>query len=294
MSPPGTTFFGEPSAELTVGHSTPDSARSYSVGAFVLGTFAFAWAIWLGLTYAADRGLLSGDSPGNLYGWGGLGPSLVAFFLILRSEGLSGGKRFFGRLLRWRAPLRWYAFALLVPVLIRLMSLGLYAITGGSLLANPVPLATVVVAFLLGFVVALMEEFGWRGYMLPGLLARWPPHIAGLGVGAAWAAWHLPLFWIPGIGFYRWAQASGRPLAILGYSAAVVGLSMLFTLMYCRTDGNLLLAFLLHDAANTSSDVFFAPYQRLGITAPAWWSVVITVAAGAIAGLLLRRRPSGR
>jgi uncharacterized protein len=262
------------------------------VGAFVLGTFAFSWTIWLGLVYAAHLGVLSSDSPGNLYGWGGLGPSFVAFVLILRSERLSGGKRFLGRLLRWRAPLRWYAFALLVPVLIRLLSLGVYAITGGSLLANPVAPATVVIAFLLGFIVALMEEFGWRGYMLPALLVRRPPLVAGLGVGAAWAAWHLPLFWIEGTGFHRWGQASGLPLAILGYSAAVVGLSMLFTLMFCRTDGNLLLAFLLHDAANTSSDVFFAPYQRLGITAPAWWSVVITVAAGAFAGLMLRRRPS--
>jgi hypothetical protein len=259
------------------------------VRAFVLGTYAFSWAIWLGLLAAERMGLLSGESLGRLYGWGGCGPSLAAFALTWRAEGIPGARRLAGRLLRWRAPLRWYAFALLAPVLIRLLSLALYAITGGALLANPVPLQMVAIAFLIGLVVPLMEEYGWRGYLLPALLGRWSATAAGVGVGVAWAGWHYPLFWMKGTGFYAWGQASGLPAAMLSYTAAAVGLSMLFTLMFCRTDGNLLLAFLLHDAVNTSADAFFAPYQSQAIASPAMWSVAVMAAAGVLAALVLWR-----
>jgi hypothetical protein len=70
-----------------VGPSTPDSARTYSIGAFVLGTFVFSWTIWLGLLSATHLGVLSSDSLSSLYGWGGLGPSLVAFVLRLCHRG---------------------------------------------------------------------------------------------------------------------------------------------------------------------------------------------------------------
>ena len=273
---------------MAIEQSEKPTSKHYSVSAFVVGTFALSWAVWLGLIAAAHLGRLASESLASFYGWGGLGPSLVAFVLTARTDGGSGVKRLAARLLRWRAPLRWYAFALSAPIVIRLLGLALYGATGGTLLANPVAPAAVVIAFLIGLVVPLMEEFGWRGYMLTALLGRWRPIPAGLCVGIVWAVWHLPLFWIEGTGFYRWGQTSGVPLAMLGYSAAVVGLSMLFTLVFCHTDGNLVLAFLLHSATNTSADALFAPYQRLGILGPAWWSVAVTTAAGACACLALR------
>ena len=255
---------------------------------FVVGTFVYSWGVWLGLLYAVHRGALSNESLAGLYGWGGVGPSLLAFILTARADGLPGARRLAARLLRWRAPARWYAFALLVPVVIRLLGLSLYRATVGALLANPVVPVAVVLAFLTGLLVSLMEEFGWRGYMLTGLLARWRPIPAGLCVGLVWAAWHLPLFWMKVTGFYRWGQASGVLLAVPGYMAAVVALSLLFTLMFVRTAGNLPLAFLLHAAINTSADALLAPYQRLGILGPAWWSVAVMVAAGLCACFALR------
>ena len=267
-------------------------ASPSSVATFIAGTIVYSWAIWFGLLLAARIGIISHESPANWYGLGGIGPSATAFILSLRSDGWFGVKSLGARVLAWRVPLRWYAFALFVPAVIRLIGLGLYAATGGTLLSNPIAPVTVIIVFLISMIVPLFEEFGWRGYMLPALLIRWPPVRAGLYVGIVWAAWHIPLFWIEGTALYRLGQASGLPVALAGYSIAVVALSMLFTLMFYRTNGNLLLAFLLHDATNTSADVMFAPYQHVGILGPGWWSIGVMVMAGSLACLaLLRNRP---
>ena len=51
-----------------------------------------------------------------------------------------------------------------------------------------------VVFFLYNlFFVAVLEEPGWRGYLLPLLQARWSPLQSTLFVWGAWALWHAPL-----------------------------------------------------------------------------------------------------
>lgn len=45
---------------------------------------------------------------------------------------------------------------------------------------------------------ALPEEYGWRGYLLEQLQARWHSLAASLAVGAIWGVWHLPLHFITG------------------------------------------------------------------------------------------------
>ena len=63
------------------------------------------------------------------------------------------------------------------------------ATTGGLLVQRFLVVATV--SIVIGFVGALGEEIGWRGYLLPKLVqagVRFPILIVGL----IWAAWHVP------------------------------------------------------------------------------------------------------
>ncbi|MFC3119890.1 type II CAAX prenyl endopeptidase Rce1 family protein [Jhaorihella thermophila] len=59
-------------------------------------------------------------------------------------------------------------------------------------------------AALLGLAVFLFvfgplpEEIGWRGYGLDALLTAVSPLAAAGLLGLVWAAWHLPLFAVPG------------------------------------------------------------------------------------------------
>ena len=58
------------------------------------------------------------------------------------------------------------------------------------------PLNLLVVALFAGS----QEELGWRGYILDPLEERLGPFSGSLLLGVVWAAWHLPLFLIPGSG----------------------------------------------------------------------------------------------
>lgn len=40
------------------------------------------------------------------------------------------------------------------------------------------------------------EEAGWRGWLLPALMARFGTFCATLVLSAIWLVWHAPLFWL--------------------------------------------------------------------------------------------------
>lgn len=256
---------------------------------FVLGVFAFSWTIWLGLLATAHFGLIADDAPLRLYAWGGLAPSLVAMLLTYRLRGWVGIKHLAARAWKWRVPLRWYAYALLTPFLIRVVGIALYSATGGRVRLPQIDPSALLAWFLVGLIVGLMEEFGWRGFLQRELRRHGGAVRTGVLVGVVWWAWHLPLFWIDGTSLHQWQSRSSLPIAMVAYAGAVIALSMLFTLMYEHTSGSLLLAFLLHSATNTSADLFSGPYREAGEMGPTWWNVVGLIAAAAIVTWRLRR-----
>ncbi len=93
------------------------------------------------------------------------------------------------------------------------------------------------------------EEFGWRGYALPRLQARYSALGSSLILGFLWAIWHLPQFLVPGNGmFYK------TPL--LTFIPTVMAATVLFTLVYNNTCGSLLAALLMHTMFNLSMFTF--------------------------------------
>lgn len=261
--------------------------RIVRVAPFILGTYGLSWVIWGGLLLCSSTGVIRPDVPGRLYGWGGVAPSLIAMLLSFRAGGWSEVRRLASRVLEWRVPVPWYAYAILLPVLIRLLAAVLHGATGGVTRLPSVEPLTVLLAFLIGLVVPLMEEYGWRGYLQPWLRRRWSAPMVGLAVGVAWWGWHIPLFWIEGTSLYRWGLITGVPLGLTSYAVSVIALSMLFTLMYEHTRGTLLLAFLLHTSVNVSAGLFSSPYRSVGETPPLWSTVVVTAAAGLLATWIL-------
>jgi membrane protease YdiL (CAAX protease family) len=86
------------------------------------------------------------------------------------------------------------------------------------------------------------EEFGWRGFALPRLLERYSPLDASIRLGLIHAAWHIPLFFIPGM--------PQTQVSFLLFTLGVVSIAIFDTALYLRTDANLLLAILVHLLAN--------------------------------------------
>ena len=97
-------------------------------------------------------------------------------------------------------------------------------------------------AFLFGG--ALNEEPGWRGFALPRLQRRFTPLIASLIIGALWGLWHVPYHLL---GIYG-GGAFGALIRVMDIPRAV-----LFTWVYNRSKGNLLILLLLHASTNTTS-----------------------------------------
>ena len=92
----------------------------------------------------------------------------------------------------------------------------------------------------------LGEEAGWRGYLLPRMLVRYPPVATSLMLGLVWAVWHYPLYVNSVFASGFWAAA---------FVINVVALTFLMTVLWHRTRGSLLLAVLFHWTVNVSPDV---------------------------------------
>jgi hypothetical protein len=215
-------------------------------------------ALMLGL-WRPELRPLSTSSP--LYYVAGYSVSLAGIALTAQYGGRAGMRQLGVRLLPWRSSARWYAIVLV----------GYAAITGIALLAGALAHSTAVAlpqwrSWPTALILAILkdpgpvgEEFGWRGFALPRLLERYSPLHASVRLGLMHAAWHLPLFFIPGM---PQTQVS-FPLFALG----VVAIAIFNTALYVRTGGSLLVAILVHLLANVgggfaldakSLNIFFA------------------------------------
>jgi membrane protease YdiL (CAAX protease family) len=208
--------------------------------------FALTWgiggiALLIGLWLPESRPL-STSSP--LYYLAGYSVSLTGILLTARYEGRDGLRRLGRRLLPWRSALRWYLLVGVGYTTITLLTLGAARLLHPT--APAIPLWTGILTTLLIAIVKdpgpVGEEFGWRGFALPRLLALYSPLHASIRLGFIHAAWHIPLFFIPGM---PQTQVS-FPLFTLG----VVSIAIFNTALYLRTDANMFLAILVHLLAN--------------------------------------------
>lgn len=100
--------------------------------------------------------------------------------------------------------------------------------------------------FLLYSIAATIpEEVGWRRFALPRLQRPFGPLWASLVVGVLWSLWHVPLFFSPD------AAQSGISFPL--FLAVTVFSSFLFTWIFDRTEGSLLMVVLLHSSFNASN-----------------------------------------
>ena len=92
------------------------------------------------------------------------------------------------------------------------------------------------------------EQLAWSGFALPRMQARWGALTACLVLGAVWAVWRLPLFFVPGsqrdLGFPAFLLADGPGR-----------LRVILTWVFNNTGGSVLLVSLMHQSANVWTDL---------------------------------------
>jgi len=156
------------------------------------------------------------------------------------------------------APVRWWYLALFLPALFYLLGYLFLWVTEQEFnffldpdltLSSWAFYSVRSVLFTL-LIVAVGEEVGWRGWMLPRLLQQYNPLKSSIILGVVWGGWHFPLFIN---GFY-----THSPESIVGYLLIGPVYAILYTWFYIRTGGNLLLVIVLHTMMN-SIDLILAP-----------------------------------
>lgn len=195
---------------------------------------------------------------------------LPAWVFFNAHSGLRGVRDLLCSLTRWRTHPLWFLTALFLMLVIGLAGVPLTALLTGQTLSNLFSgirssetlnhlgltfLATALYGGPLG------EEAGWRGFALPRLQKRFDPLLASVILGAFWGLWHLPLHLT---GYYDQVFGS-RLQGILLRMFSTVPLTLIFTWLYNRSKGSLLVMVLLHTASNVTSSIV-APAAGLYIT----------------------------
>ena len=211
--------------------------------AFVVIAFAWSWACWLLAPVVGPESTLVA---GVLSALGGFGPGVAAAAVIGWTGGRPALRGWFGRCLRWRIGLRPLAWAFFLPVAVlapaAMVDVALGGSPGPSPLVGHLPLAAANLVLILLLGGPLGEEFGWRGFAWPALRARLGWRASSLVLGAVWAMWHLPLFFVEG-------SLQSR-LPVLPFLVSTVALSVVFGWLSLRSQGSLLPALTLHTAVN--------------------------------------------
>jgi membrane protease YdiL (CAAX protease family) len=210
---------------------------------FFCVAYIVSWACFIAAgTVAASSGALRA----LLFLLGTFAPALVALVLTARAEGRAEVLGLLRETVRWRVGARWYLFAVSYMAAIKLAVALIYRlVTGGWTRFGQDAWYVILAAILLSTPVQAGEEIGWRGYALPRLAGRVGLAKASILLGAVWACWHLPFFFIPG------ADKSGQSFPV--YFLQVVALSVAAAWLYWRTERSLLLVMLMHSAINQTT-----------------------------------------
>jgi CAAX protease family protein len=263
---------------------------------FFLSTLLFSWTLWVPVAlFVTDPAL---GMPLVLLG--AFGPSIVGVWLTRRNEGSEGLRELWRRLLQpGRIPAPWL---LLIVVLFPAMAALGYVVDLGfggtppaldlSVFANPVSALGFIALMILGG--PLAEELGWRGYALDPMQRERSALVASIALGGVWAAWHLPLFMIPGTSQAALGIGTAR---FWMWTLEVISVSVIYTWVYNHTRRSVLAAVLLHLFDNTTYTLFvpigdMAPMQTEVISTALYVAVaVIAIAHGGASRLGARISP---
>jgi membrane protease YdiL (CAAX protease family) len=264
--------------------------RRHPLIAFVALAYALTWALTIPFAYCYQVVLNQEFAPWLLVFFPApFGPTFAALIMAWRLEGGEGVRRLLGRLKIWRASAgAWWVALFLSPLIVAAAVLASGA--GATVFAksNLAGIAMIPVLWLLALPFGpLPEELGWRGWFLPRLQSRMSPLKASLIIGVVWTFWHTPMFWFPGAAIPSFLELSAT--SVLLYLAQITAEAILFTVLFNRTRGSVLLAIVFHTTFNTAESVVFRLFESpTEAQDPSiyFWTIGLTWAA-AIAALLL-------
>jgi uncharacterized protein len=240
---------------------------------FLTITFGWTWAFWWSAVWSGRA--WSDPLVFALFALGGVGPLLSAVVLLRATSSREAQLDFWRRLLDVRRlRFRWWVLVVVVALLPAVLG---RSVTGGdgAWLAPGAGLVLVTAV-----VAGVLEEPGWRGYLLDALGTRHGVVVAAAVVGVFWALWHLPLFFLAGS--YQHALGLGTSEFWL-FMLTLLCLSFVYAAVFYAAGRSILAVVILHAAANAAGELISAPDARVAET-------VVVLAMTAVSVVLLVRR----
>lgn len=253
---------------------------------YIILTVIWSFGIWsLLFLYIQPGGLMQAPPSAFIFViLGGFGPSLSGLFTTWLVYGQAGLHALWARARIGKVGGWWFAL-LVIPAVTALTPLVRW------LAGYPVDLGAMVnllgPGIALGLTAGLMEEFGWRGFLLPHLLKRHSPFVATLLLGLVWGGlWH---------GYADYFALGGRGIdsliliSLLG-PILLTAWSFIITWVYERTQGSLLIAYFMHASLSSSALIFGQTYTTTAEEMT--WTAISTglaVLAAAFIWLFIRR-----
>jgi membrane protease YdiL (CAAX protease family) len=253
---------------------------------FYAVAFCWSWSFWLA---AAALGSSIATPLGfALLLLGVLGPMVAGIGCAWFTRNGESWRDYWRRVVDpRRIPARWWPAALLLAPALAALALFFAAALGDGAavglaranVARHVEQPSAIPLFLVSMLLLgpLPEELGWRGYALGRLQARHGPLTSALALGAIWAVWHLPLFYMKGM--LHESHGAGSVWFWL-FMVQVPCLSIVMTWLFNNTRRSTLGAILFHFSANlalTFCDVtaltnLCGTFLWIALAAAAGWS----------------------
>lgn len=215
--------------------------------------------------------------------------SVAGFVATYCESGWAGVTELCHRCVWYRTSKGWWAYTLLVSFGIANVATLAYALVHGA--AGPLALSALAdqwwlpFSLLFGFILGpLGEEAGWRGYLLPDLLRRYPPLVSSFVLGLITAIWHFPESRIIGSPSYFHSV-----MGLVLFTASVTCMSILTTILVLHTSMSVLHAMVFHWTvipAIAVSKIIFPANQE----PPDWVRAISLIAFTLVATAIFRKQ----
>lgn len=212
---------------------------------FYVTVFACTWLCWL-FAILFNKGV-------TLYTGMILGltaPAIIAVVTVLTSKNKALIQDFKKKIVGfYRIKPKYIALAVLVFVGAVAASIGTSVLFGGSVeqfsftedfsfsIGGTSAMLTILLA-------SSIEELGWRGYGEDAVGAYHSWFKESLIFGCIWAAWHIPLFWVPGT--YQFSLKEMGALYVINFLVSVIPLDFLQTWVYVKNNRSMLATIIFH------------------------------------------------
>ena len=256
---------------------------------FIILACVFSWPVLLLWEVPENDPAATQNAFAKLSPLFALGPFFSAVIVTVIFRGWASLKSLFKPVLKWRVGWVFFLAALAVPVVVQWLALiGWRLCTVGEW--NLPSFFPALRIWCIGTPIAatflIIEETGWRGFLLPRVQSLGNAFSAGLVVGVVWSFWHIPLS--IAIELNAGYSPALLTLNISVMFLCVVLLSVLMTWVFNCSGGSLLLMLLMHGSNNVSFFLIAEALNQEGVVGLAYKSFYLLVLLVVVCVLILR------